>query len=266
MKANGPVTRCEAKALPTGSELYLYGDIGGYFADGITADAVKGQLEKCSGDLSVYVNSPGGSVFEGLAIYNQLKRYGGGQVTCYVDGLAASIASIIAMAGTRCEMSPASMMMVHNAQSAVMGSSADMRKCADDLDVVTSTIRGVYTGKSGMSDEDVSALMDAETWLTAEDCVKRGFADAITEEPDEKPKRATACAPRILDTYKNTPAALRQVPQATAVAETLAEMGSRAESESLAERESRARRALFSLDAKVRRPPAGGSTGPAPTK
>src|SRR4051812_46305049 len=104
-----PVTHCAAKAGPQGSTLTIYGDIGATFEDGITAAQVKAELDKCKGDLSVYINSAGGSVFEGLAIYNQLKRYSG-KVTCYVDGMAASIASVIALAGDRCLMSPAALL------------------------------------------------------------------------------------------------------------------------------------------------------------
>jgi len=217
--AASPVTRCEAKTGAGGSELFLYGDIGaGWFGEGITAETVKEELATCKGALSVYINSAGGSVFEGLAIYSQLRRYDGGAVTCFVDGLAASIASIIALAGSRTEMSRASLMMIHEAQAIVLGNAGDMRKCADDLDTVTGTMRGVYTAKTGMSDKEAGALMAAETWLSAADCVAKGFADAIVadEAPDEGDGGEVAA--RLVDTYRNTPANLRHMPQAIALA------------------------------------------------
>ena len=241
MKSGRPVTKCQAKATSQGSTLTLYGDIGaGWFGDGITAESVKAELEQCRGDLTVYISSAGGSVFEGLAIHSQLKRYAGGKVTCVVDGLAASIASVIALAGSRTEMSAASLMMIHEAQTICMGNAAELRKCADDLDAVTGTIRGVYTRKSGKSDAKVAEMMAAETWLDAEDCVKQGFADAVVadDEPDGDGPSA-----RLVDTYRNTPAALRREPQSVAVA----------------------RMAMQLQASKLRRSPASGAPRPAGT-
>ena len=210
------ITKCEAKAGPVGSTLSLYGDIGlSPFGDGISAEQVKTQLQNCKGPLAVYINSAGGSVFEGLAIYNQLKRYSG-RVTCYVDGMAASIASVIAMAGATLVMSKASLMMIHEAHGVVAGTAADMEKCAADLRKITDTIRGVYITKTGLPENIVSEMMAAETWMSAEDCVKQHFADALDEE-DAPVDRITAKA-TLLDTYRNTPQHLRSAPYEIAVA------------------------------------------------
>jgi len=173
------LTKCEGKAGTAASSLTLYGDIGAsVFGDGITAEQVKAQLDKCQGPLNVYINSAGGSVFEGVTIYNQLKRYPG-PVTCYVDGVAASIASVIAMAGSRLVMSKASFLMVHEAHAVVPGTAGDLEKAAADLRKITDMIRGVYVAKTGLPEADVAQLMAAETWMLAEDCVQKRFADAM---------------------------------------------------------------------------------------
>lgn len=137
-----------------------------------------GELDR----LDVRVNSAGGNVFSGMAIYNIIKRAKARIKYGYIDGLAASIASVIVMACDKVIMPSNAMMVVHNPFGAVVGNAADMRKMADDLDKVRDAIVAVYREKTGMKDEDIIALMDAETWMTAEDAMKMGFADEMEEE------------------------------------------------------------------------------------
>jgi ATP-dependent Clp protease protease subunit len=120
-------------------------------------------------------------VFAGQAIYSMLKRHSA-TVNVYVDGLAASIASIIAMAGDSVKMPKNAMLMVHNPWSFGMGNANDFRKLADDLDKVRESMISVYEDKTGMEKESIVELMDAETWMTAEEAVEFGFADEIEEE------------------------------------------------------------------------------------
>lgn len=210
------ITKCEAKASPVGASLTLYGDIGAsIFGDSISAEQVKAQLEQCRGPLAVYINSAGGNVFEGVAIYNQLKRYPD-PVTCYVDGVAASIASVIAMAGSKLVMSKASMLMIHEAHAGIVGNAGDLEKAAADLRKITDMIRGVYVAKTGLPEAEVAEMMAAETWLGAGDCVEKGFANEVLAE-EEPIARATAQATQ-LDTYRNTPPKLRTAPHDIAVA------------------------------------------------
>jgi ATP-dependent Clp protease, protease subunit len=165
------------------AELTLYGDISDYswWGDEVTPQQFADDL-KALGDvdeISVRINSGGGDVFAGLAIHNMLKRHKA-KVTVYVDGLAASIASIIAMAGDKVVMPKGSMMMVHNPWTSVWGGDAeDFRHTADVLDKIRDSLVDVYAEKTKLDKEEIKALLDAETWLTAEDAVAKGFADEI---------------------------------------------------------------------------------------
>lgn len=130
--------------------------------------------------LTIRINSPGGDVFEGQAIYSQLKAHKA-RKTVYVDGLAASIASIIAMAGDEVLMPENAMMMIHDPSSAVWGTAEEMKKLAETLDKVKSTLVSVYARKTGLSHEEVGVMMADETWMTAEEAVSKGFADRQTD-------------------------------------------------------------------------------------
>ena len=174
-----------AKENSDEGELLLYGDISDstWWGDEITPKNFKEELDSL-GDiktLNVYINSGGGDVFAGQAIYSMLKRHSA-TVNVYVDGLAASIASIIAMAGDNVKMPKNAMLMVHNPWSFGMGNANDFRKLADDLDKVRESMISVYEDKTGMEKESIVELMDAETWMTAEEAVEFGFADEIEEE------------------------------------------------------------------------------------
>lgn len=174
-----------AKGNSDEGELLLYGDISDstWWGDEITPKNFKEELDSL-GDiktLNVYINSGGGDVFAGQAIYSMLKRHSA-TVNVYVDGLAASIASIIAMAGDNVKMPKNAMLMVHNPWSFGMGNANDFRKLADDLDKVRESMISVYEDKTGMEKESIVELMDAETWMTAEEALEFGFADEIEEE------------------------------------------------------------------------------------
>jgi len=156
----------------------LYDEIGAF---GAGSKQFLGDLSKLSGQhIHLRINSPGGSVVEGTAIYNALRRHKGG-VTVHIDALAASMASVIAMAGAPVYIADNALMMIHNPWTVSMGGSEDLRKEADLLDMLKVNLRNAYVRKTGMTETDISAMMDAETWLDAVDAVALGFADAIEE-------------------------------------------------------------------------------------
>ena len=140
-------------------------------------------------EIEIYINSLGGDVVEGTAIYNQLRRHPAHK-TVYVDGFAASIASVIAMAGDEIVMPANTLMMVHNMSMRVFGNPSQLRKAADDLDVINSTGREADLQKAGnkLSRERLIEMMDAETWLPARECVELGLADRIADEVSTDPE------------------------------------------------------------------------------
>ena len=165
--------------------LYLTGEISDetWFGDEVTPKIFKDELMAGSGDITLWINSPGGDVFAAAQIYNMLMDYPG-QVTVKIDGLAASAASVIAMAGSQVEMSPVAMMMIHNPITVAIGDSKEMQKAIDMLAEVKESIVNAYEIKTGMSRNKISKLMDAESWFNAKKAVELGFADSIlyTEE------------------------------------------------------------------------------------
>ena len=138
----------------------------------------KDELESGSGDIEVWINSIGGDVMAATQIYNMLKTYNG-KVTVKIDSLAASAASVIAMAGDEVLMSPLSLLMIHNPLTIAAGDVSDMQKAIDMLDEVKESIINAYEIKSGLSRAKISHMMDCETWLSAKKAVELGFADSI---------------------------------------------------------------------------------------
>ncbi len=136
-----------------------------------------------SGDITVWINSPGGDCVAAAQIYNMLMDYKG-SVTVKIDGIAASAASVIAMAGTRVLMSPVSMLMIHNPMTVAMGDTAEMQKAIEMLGSVKDSIINAYELKTGLSRARLSHLMDAETWMDAGKAVELGFADEIITRDD----------------------------------------------------------------------------------
>lgn len=167
------------------AELMIYGIIDSisWWGDEITPQDFKADLDAL-GDitsLNIYINSDGGDVFAGQAIHSIIKRHKA-QTTVYVDGLAASIASVIAMAGDTIVMPRNAMMMIHNPWTIGLGNAQDFRKLADDLDNIRESIIAAYQEKSGMDQEKLIELLDAETWLTADEAKAYGLADVVEED------------------------------------------------------------------------------------
>jgi len=153
-----------------------------WFDDDITPQLFREELNAGSGDITVWINSPGGDCVAAAQIYNMLMDYRG-SVTVKIDGIAASAASVVAMAGTRVLVSPVSMLMIHNPATMAMGDAAEMQKAIAMLDEVKESIINAYEIKTGMSRARLSHLMDAETWMDAHTAVDLGFADEIMVRP-----------------------------------------------------------------------------------
>jgi len=165
--------------------LYLNGAIAeeSWFDDDVTPQAFKADLFAGDGDITIWLNSPGGDCIAASQIYAMLMDYRG-NVTVKIDGIAASAASVIAMAGTKVMMAPTALMMIHNPLTVAIGDSEEMQKAIAMLDEVKESIINAYEIKTGQSRAKISHLMDAETWLNANKAIELGFADSILE--DEK--------------------------------------------------------------------------------
>lgn len=167
----------------TTADLDIYGDISSCWwdDDAMSAPKLSKQLDEL-GDVSqinVHINSYGGEVAEGLAIYSALRRHKA-RVRTTCDGFACSIASVIFMAGDERLMSDASLLMIHNAWTSALGvNAADLRKLADDMDTITSASKSAYMARVSINEDELTELMDAETWISPADAVDMGFATAI---------------------------------------------------------------------------------------
>lgn len=170
------------------AELKIYDTIGDDgWGGGITTNDIEEQLNNANGKpLNIYINSYGGEVFEGFAIYNILKRYSGFK-TVYVDGIAASIASVIALCGDKVIMNQASMFMIHNASGCCIGNAEDMKKVIQALEQINEVIKDVYKSKTKLDDDKLTELMDKETFITAQECLDYGFCDEIMEKEVNEP-------------------------------------------------------------------------------
>jgi len=169
-----------------GNVISIYDMIGEdwWTGEGTTAKRIAGALRAIGRNaVTVNLNSPGGDMFEGLAIYNLLREHPA-EVTVRVMGLAASAASVIAMAGDRIEMGLGSMLMIHNSWGLVVGNQNDMRAAADTFAEFDAAMADIYAARSGQDKDDIGEMMDAETWLRAERAIELGFADATFDAPD----------------------------------------------------------------------------------
>ena len=178
--------QAETETTPAQRTLHLNGTIAeeSWFDDDVTPQLFKEELMSGSGDIIVWINSPGGDCVAAAQIYNMLTDYPG-NVTVKIDGIAASAASVIAMAGTTVLMSPVSMMMIHNPMTIAFGDTAEMQKAIEMLGSVKDSIINAYEIKTGLSRAKLSHLMDAETWMDATKAVELGFADEILKRPGE---------------------------------------------------------------------------------
>lgn len=181
-------------AAKADGEIEVLGEIGdsGWGAECTTAKMVKDQLKAIGKQpVLVTVNSPGGDAFEGIAIYNLLREHAA-KVTVHVLGLAASAASIIAMAGETVRMGEGAFLMIHSSSGLVMGNQKDMREFADLLESIDDSVAGLYATRTGKSKASIIEMMQKETWLSAAEAIKAGFADANV--PEKKAKAATSSA------------------------------------------------------------------------
>lgn len=156
-----------------------------WFDDDVTPALFKDELNAGTGDITLWINSPGGDCVAAAQIFNMLSEYPG-KVTVKIDGLAASAASVIAMAGTEVWMSPVSMMMIHNPATIAWGDHTEMKKAMELLNAVKESIINAYVRKTGQSRAELSHLMDAETWMDANKAVELGFADDILFQKEEQ--------------------------------------------------------------------------------
>ena len=168
-----------------GRTLYFDGYIAqdSWFDDDITPRKFKDELNSGDGDIAVWLNSPGGDVFAASQIYTMLKEYKG-KVTVKIDGLAASAASVIAMAGDEIVMSPTACIMIHNPATVIFGEAADFASGIKMLSEVKESIINAYEQRTGLPRGKISNMMDAETWFSAQKAVELGFADQILYAPE----------------------------------------------------------------------------------
>jgi HK97 family phage major capsid protein/ATP-dependent Clp endopeptidase proteolytic subunit ClpP len=208
-------------------EVFIYGEIGAW---DIGADAFAKDLRAHKGkDISLRLNTPGGSVFDGMAIYNALKRHDG-EVTCFIDGLAASIGSVIALAGDTVSMAKNAFFMIHNPWAVMVGNADDIRKTAALLDKIKGAMVNAYADKSGLDHATIGAWMDAETWFTAAEAEDAGFCDEVGDEIE------LAASFSFLSKFRNVPASLL-AGRGKVQPETLREMEKRFRSEGRSRRE-----------------------------
>jgi ATP-dependent protease ClpP protease subunit len=184
------------RAQAKGAEIVIYDEIGAF---GIPAKAFLDELKALGPlpELTLRINSPGGSVFDGVAIYNALRRHDAA-ITVWIDGIAASIASMIAMAGDEVVMPENAMLVLHEPSGLVAGTASDMRSMAEALDRMKAGMVAAYRDKSGRDDAEIEALMRDETWLSAQEAVSLGLADRVDE-----PVRMAAHFD--LSRFRNTP-------------------------------------------------------------
>ena len=176
---------------PETADLYIFGDIDSwapYYGDGAPDQSgytIVRELERVEAPrITVHINSYGGDVSEGLAIYNTLKS-SGKEITTVCDGFACSAASVVFMAGSRRVMQAASLLMIHNAWGTITGNAAELRKWADDLETITAASINAYMERVTISREEVTELMDKESWILPQDAVDMGFATEVRSEAED---------------------------------------------------------------------------------
>jgi ATP-dependent Clp protease protease subunit len=196
--------RINADASGSEAEILIYGDIGGgWWDEGITGESITTQIADLDVDtINVRINSGGGLVFEGLAIYQALARHSS-KIIVHIDSIAASIASVIAMAGDEIRISEGANLMIHKPWSGMWGDADAFRKEADVLDQLQAGLINIYEARTGAKRADLEAWVNAETWFLGQAAVDAGFADTMVQA---KKKKAAASA--MLNHFKNTPSNL----------------------------------------------------------
>ena len=191
------------------AEIFVYGDIGEtYWSEGVSAQSFVDTIAGIdAAELAIRVNSPGGSAWDGMTIANAIMRYEG-HTTCYIDGLAASAASVVAFAGDEVVTSKYARGMLHNAAALVVGKASDMREVADQLDGLNASMASYYADRAGPDGDDATAFaaaMDAETWYSADDMLAAGLVTRIdTSGVREEVEKAAASAVAITaETYRS---------------------------------------------------------------
>ena len=167
--------------------LMLNGEISNetWFGDEITPKEFRGELNRGQGKVTVWINSPGGDCFAAAQIYNMLMEYSG-PVDVHIDGIAASAASVIAMAGNHVAISPVGMMMIHNPATVSIGDEREMKKAMEMLSEVKESIINAYELKTGLPRKQLSNMMNAESWMNAKKALELGFADSILYDGDDE--------------------------------------------------------------------------------
>ena len=185
--------QAETECAPLERTLFLNGTIAeeSWFDDDVTPQLFKDELMSGNGNITVWINSPGGDCVAAAQIYNMLMDYPH-DVTVKIDGIAASAASVIAMAGTKVLMSPVSMMMIHNPATVAFGDHTEMQKAIEMLDSVKESIINAYELRTGISRTKLAHLMDAETWMDANKAVELGFADDVMKRSGTENMEAPA--------------------------------------------------------------------------
>lgn len=228
--------------------LELYGTIAeeSWFDDDITPAQFREELFAGSGPVTVWINSPGGDCIAASQIYTMLMDYKD-DVTVKIDGIAASAASVIAMAGTEVLMAPTALMMIHNPATIAMGDHEDMQKAIEMLDEVKESIINAYEIKTSLTRAKLSHLMDAETWMNANKAVELGFADGILEDE----KAADITVPAYAFSRKTVRAALMNKISAKAKPVQNADIPADAQTDTPAQPEEPAGRSVDELKARL---------------
>lgn len=216
--------RIKAKAN-SAAEIFIYEDVGESWFGGVTAKQFAEDLKSLGNVTSIdlRINSAGGDVFDGLTIYRRLVDHKA-KITTHIDGLAASIASVIAMAGDEIRISESGFLMIHKAWAVSVGTSDDMRTMADILDKTNVSIMDVYKARTNNSVDKLQNWMDAETWFSSAEAIENNFADAVDAN-----MQIAARLDNSKHKFKHAPAALIERPNATALKQRLAQMRAKME-------------------------------------
>ena len=185
------------------SKIYIYDSIGKW---DISAQQFIKDLEKCEQDIEIHLNSPGGDVFEGFAIYNAIAQ-SDKNIFVYIDGIAASIASVIAMAAKKIFISKNGSIMIHNVSSYAQGKRKDIEKTLKVMEQLETQINAIYVERTGISSEEITNMMDDETWFNADEAVEKGFADQVVTSKKTKNNWDMG----ILNKYKHVPQKIKEV-------------------------------------------------------